>query len=204
MRVVVRCADLVPDLFEALSAKDQDTVDRLKEEIFVLESEADDVRRELRRHLPRSLFLPVDRRDLLQILEMQDTIANVAQDIAGLLVERRMTVPEPMAESLVEFVQDCVAVVHLGYRIIEQLDELLQMGFRGKEADHVEEMIAELNAAESETDRKGLEITRLLFKHEDDLPPVSVMFWYQLIQWIGDLADYAEKSSNRLHLLMAR
>jgi hypothetical protein len=33
---------------------------------------------------------------------------------------------------------------------------------------------------------------------------VSVMFWYQLIIWTGDLADYAEKVGNRLRLLMAR
>ncbi|MCB1764163.1 MAG: DUF47 family protein, partial [Gammaproteobacteria bacterium] len=34
--------------------------------------------------------------------------------------------------------------------------------------------------------------------------PVSVMLWYQLIQWIGDLADYSEKVGNRLLLLVAR
>jgi uncharacterized protein Yka (UPF0111/DUF47 family) len=36
------------------------------------------------------------------------------------------------------------------------------------------------------------------------MSPVSVMFWYQLIQWIGDLADYAEKVGDRLRLLIAR
>jgi hypothetical protein len=30
------------------------------------------------------------------------------------------------------------------------------------------------------------------------------MFWYQLIEWIGDLADYAEKVGDRLRLLIAR
>jgi uncharacterized protein Yka (UPF0111/DUF47 family) len=29
------------------------------------------------------------------------------------------------------------------------------------------------------------------------------MSWYQFIQWIGDLADYAEKVGNRLRLLLA-
>jgi uncharacterized protein Yka (UPF0111/DUF47 family) len=36
------------------------------------------------------------------------------------------------------------------------------------------------------------------------LKPVSVMMWYQLIQWVGDLADYAEKVGDRLRLLIAR
>jgi uncharacterized protein Yka (UPF0111/DUF47 family) len=30
------------------------------------------------------------------------------------------------------------------------------------------------------------------------------MFWYQMIQWIGDMADYAEKAGDRMRLLIAR
>ena len=45
---------------------------------------------------------------------------------------------------------------------------------------------------------------RKLFRHEDSMSPVSVMFWYRLIQWIGDLADFAEKVGDRLLLLIAR
>ena len=36
------------------------------------------------------------------------------------------------------------------------------------------------------------------------MSPVSVMFWYQTIQWIGDLANYAEKVGDRMRLLIAR
>jgi hypothetical protein len=46
--------------------------------------------------------------------------------------------------------------------------------------------------------------SRALFSQEDSLKPVSVMFWYQLIQWVGNLADYAEKVGDRLRLLIAR
>jgi len=30
------------------------------------------------------------------------------------------------------------------------------------------------------------------------------MFWYQMIQWVGDLADYSEKVGDRMRLLIAR
>jgi uncharacterized protein len=81
---------------------------------------------------------------------------------------------------------------------------LLAMGFRGREANRVEEMVDQLNKLEDETDELGLELTRRLFQHEDEIKPVSVMMWYQLIQWVGDLADYAEKVGDRLRLLIAR
>jgi hypothetical protein len=89
-------------------------------------------------------------------------------------------------------------------KIIEELDELLAMGFRGREASRVEEMVSAMNKIEDETDELGIELTRRLFQHEDEIKPVSVMMWYQLIQWVGDLADYAEKVGDRLRLLIAR
>ena len=203
MRVVIHCVDEVPGLFEALAAKDRDTVEAIKERIFDLEEQADTIKNQLREHLPRSLFLPVNRRDLLEVLDMQDNIADVAQDIAGLLVERPMFIPERMMEPLKELVKACVEVCHQAARLIEQLDELLEMGFRGREAAHLDEMITAINKTEDETDKQGLALARLLFQHEDTMNPVSVVFWYRLIEWIGDLADYAEKVGNRLRLLIA-
>ena len=96
IKVVARCAGEVPGLFEALSAGDQTKVAAIKDQIFALEQEADDIKNELRAHLPKSLLMPVDRRDLLEVLDMQDSIADTAQDIAGLLVERPMEVPESL------------------------------------------------------------------------------------------------------------
>jgi len=148
--------------------------------------------------------MPVDRRDLLDLLDVQDTIADTVQDIAGLLVERDMEVPEPMKQPLLALVKRCVETAYFSARIIEELDELLEMGFRGREANQVGDMVEELNAIEDETDELGMALTKLLFQHEDEMKPVSVIFWYQLIQWIGDIADYAEKVGDRLRLLIAR
>ncbi len=204
MTAVIATVDLVPGLFEGLASGDVTGVERAKEAIFAAEEEADHVKNDLRRHLPRSLFLPVDRRDLLEVLDMQDSIADVAQDIAGLLVERRMEIPDGMETDVLQFVQRSVAVCHQASEIIEELDELLAMGFGGREAAQVEEMVASLNASEEETDKLEIALTRALFEREQRLAPVSVMFWYRLIEWIGDLADYAEKVGNRLRLMIAR
>jgi len=80
----------------------------------------------------------------------------------------------------------------------------VETGFRGRESDAVIEMVEQLNRIESDTDQMGLELARSLFAREDEMKPVSVMFWYDLIIMIGDLADYAEKVGNRLRLLLAR
>ena len=204
MNTVLECACLVPDLFEALVAGDQARVNTVKDKIFEREAAADKIKNELRDHLPRTLFMPVDRRDLLEILQMQDSIADTAQDIAGLLVERPMGVPESLREPLLTLTRRCVEACSYAREIVKELDELLEIGLRGREAHRVEEMVAKLNRIEDETDNLGLDLTRKLFQHEDELNPVSVVMWYQLIGWVGDFADYAEKVGDRLRLLIAR
>ncbi len=204
MRVVTECVAEIPPLFQALVDGDQDKLATQKDRIFEKENAADEIKNQLRGQLPKSLLMPVDRRDLLEVLAMQDSIADTAQDIAGLLIERRMEVPGDMAEPLMALVNRCVDTCNAAGKIIEELDELVEIGFRGREASQVEDMMADLNRIEDETDEMGMQLARKLFAQEDSMSPVSVMFWYQLIQWIGDLADYAEKVGDRLRLLIAR
>jgi predicted phosphate transport protein (TIGR00153 family) len=204
MRVVLECAQEVLPLIEALAEGDQATVIKKKEIIFEREAEADRIKNELRLHLPKSLFMPVDRRDLLEVLHLQDTIANTAQDIAGLLIERQMTIPDFMRDPLIALTSRCIDTCEHSASVIEELDELLAMGFRGREVDKVDAMLQQLNDIEDETDELGIALARALFDHEDELKPVSVMMWYRLIEWIGDLADYAEKVGDRLRLLIAK
>ena len=204
MRVVLECAQEVLPLIEALARGDESRVIEAKDRIFEREAEADRIKNKLRLHLPRSLFMPVDRRDLLEVLHMQDTIANTAQDIAGLLIERQMSIPDFMYKPLIELTARCIDTCEHSASVIAELDELLAMGFRGREVDKVDAMLKELNDIEDETDELGVVLARALFEHEDEMKPVSVMMWYQLIEWIGDLADYAEKVGDRLRLLIAK
>ncbi|KFB66561.1 TIGR00153 family protein [Candidatus Accumulibacter vicinus] len=204
MRIVIECVEEVQPLFQALFDDDQEQLEECKNHIFVKEREADAMRNEICEHLPRNMLQATGRQDLLALLAAQDAIANTAQDIAGLLVERRMEMLPSMAEPLMRLVIRCIDTCRQAHAIIEKLDELHETGFRGRETSRVDEMLVELGNMESDTDLMGMALARVLFAEEDRLKPVSVIFWYQLIQWVGNLADYAEKVGDRLHLLIAR
>jgi len=203
MRVVAKCARQVTPLVDALCADDKPALQAAAKRIFELEEEADKVKHGIRAGLPRSLFMPVDRRDLLEILHSQDAIADTAQDIAGIFLERDMSLPDEFDAPLKALVVACIEVVDEATQVIERLDELLEVGFRGRQAAEVEVMLEALNLSEDRTDELGIALTRMLFAHEDELKPVSVMLWYRIIEWIGDLADHAEKVGNRLRLIIA-
>ena len=87
---------------------------------------------------------------------------------------------------------------------INELDELLETGFRGREVDLVEKMITELDAIEDDTDTMQIDIRLKLKGLEDGLNPIDVMVTYRMIEWIGDLADVAERVGSRLELMLAR
>jgi predicted phosphate transport protein (TIGR00153 family) len=204
MRVVVDCANQVSGLFEAVHDADKNKVEEIRERIYRLENDADAIKNEMREHLPKSMFMPVDRRDLLEILDLQDSIADTAQDIAGMMVVRNMKLPEPVHKPIMGLTRRCVDACNQLAKIMEELDELVETGFRGAEANKVMRMIDDLNKIETDTDVQAIAVMRLLFEHEDEIGPVSTIMWDRVIHWIGDLANFAERAGNRHRLLLAR
>jgi len=202
MRAAVECARQILPLFEEMVAGDTAAVAVRHQEIDRLEHEADRIKNEIRSHLPKRMFLAVERRDMLEILDYQDSIADVAQDIAELADMRSMVVPKPLASAFLDLVRRVVTACEQAERVIDELDELVETGFRGREAARVDEMIEELSRMESDTDELEERVQRLLFGIEDELG-ISAIFWYKLIDYVGDMADYAERVGNRLRLLTA-
>ena len=202
-RVYMGIKHLEP-LVEGMISGDHDKILTAQTAIIKGEHDADDMKRDLRNHLPKGLFMPVDRRDILDVLIRQDTNANQAKDVARLIVGRKMQLPEEMNEPFLVFTKRCIDTVRKSLDTINELDELVETGFRGLEVERVEQMIIELGAIESETDEMQDELRSTLFKLEVDLFPVDVMFTYRLIEWVGNIADNAERVGSRLSLMLAR
>lgn len=203
IEVALKCAVRVVDLFEAVCAGDKQAVQKNIDKIFEIESEADAIKNELREHLPKSLLMPIDRRDLLEILDLQDNIANTAQDIAAIIQMRRFDIPKELHAPFMALVRRCVDACTQCSTVINELDELVATGFRGRTSDVVHEMVVELDKIESDTDHLGTDLMKDLFRHEEAMGPVSVMLTYKVIELVGDLADYAENVGNRLRLIIA-
>jgi predicted phosphate transport protein (TIGR00153 family) len=175
-----------------------------KKRVVECEHEADAMKKDIRSHLPKSLFLPVSRGDLLEILTIQDFIANKCKDIAGLVMGRHMHIPPAIAQRYVDLLSSSLSAAELAHNAIGELDDLLETGFRGEEVNVVESMIADLRQVEHDNDEIQVEVRQSLFNIEKELSPVDVVFLYKMIEWTGDIADHAQQVGNLLELLMAR
>jgi predicted phosphate transport protein (TIGR00153 family) len=204
MSKVYACASELVPLFNAVINEDWDEVAKSQKYIAQLEEEADVLKKKLRLNLPKGLFMPVSRQDLLEVLLMQDRIANKARDIAGTIVGRRMILPEVIHVDYIRFVARCVAACKQARKAINELDELVETGFSGQEIKIVTDMISKLDEIEGDTDNLESAIRYKIFQIEKELPPIEIMFLYKIIESTGEIADKSQGVGSRLQLMLAR
>ncbi|WOH39036.1 TIGR00153 family protein [Thalassotalea fonticola] len=204
IRKVNECADLLPSFFVACTAGDWDKAEKIRKDISSLERAADTMKRDIRNELPGGIFMPVQRTDVLELVSQQDKIANKAKDISGRILGRKLVIPAELSDDFNSYLTRCIDAIKQAADAINELDDLLETGFRGREVKLVEKMIIELASIEDDTDFMQIKLRRALMAIEEGMNPVDVMFLYQIIEWVGDLADLAERVGARLEIMLAR
>lgn len=201
--IVYRCAKQLRDFFDAAIEDKWKKAAEVRAEIEALEHEADELKKEIRLHLPKSLFMPVPREDILELLLVQDKIANRTKDVSGLVLGRKMKIPKAIAAQFLDFVDRNIDAAKQARKSVRELDELFTAGFRGAEVELVSGLIEELDRIETDTDEKQAALRASLFAIEDKLNPIDAVFMYQVINLIGEIADMAERVGRRLELLLS-
>lgn len=204
IKVVHKCSQELLPFFKAVYSADWAKASKSQQQISNLEKQADELKRELRTSLPSGIFMPIQRQDVLGLLTQQDKIANKAKDISGRILGRELLIPEPIQIKFMEYLLRCLDATKQAKKVINELDDLLETGFKGREVVLVEEMIAELDLIEDDTDTMQIGLRKDLLALENDLNPVDVMFLYNIIEWVGELADISERVGSRLELMLAK
>ena len=192
MEKVVECVEQIPKVLEAYRQKDSDEVVSISEELSKLEHQADQIKHDIRNNLPRGLFLPVDRSNLLSILYIQDGIANRAENVGVLLTFKQAKSFKEFDAAFDTFQNKCLSTFYETRNIIDRLDELLEVGFGGTEAEKVHEAIDKVALKEYEADVSQRELIRILLAHEDDISYGDFFLWTRVIQQLGGIADRSD------------
>ena len=198
------CTDELGVFIAALNENDWQGAIKSRERIVELEHEADDLKREIRSHLPKSLFLPVPRADLLDLIRLVDRLPNTAKAISGLMTGRKMRVPDGIRTSFTEFVTKAVSTARQASESVARLDDLFRAAFRGEVAKTLGVLVQQLDALEHETDEAEIAVRAELFAVENDIAPIDVVFLYEVVKEIGELADRAQQVGHRLLMLVAK
>ena len=204
MAKVQDCAEQLTGFFKAVHNDDWQAAESIYDEISRIEGHADDDKKNIRLNLPKSLFMPISRNDLLELVSKQDKVANCAKDIAGIILGRKMQIPEKIQGLLTTYVESSIKTVAEANTIVHELDELIETGFGGREVEWIEKLITKLDDFETASDKHQVEIRSQLHAIESELPPVDVMFLYKTFERIGNLADCAQTVGDQIHVIVAR
>jgi predicted phosphate transport protein (TIGR00153 family) len=198
MNRVASCIEKLSEIFQLLPKKEMGQIEKLVSELSKLEHEADLTKNDIRNHLPKSLFLPIDRSHFLDILSIQDTIADKAEDIGILLTMR----PLDLFLDLQAFFQKNIEVFWASREIIQEIDELLESSFGGIEAEKVKSMVEATAGREHEADLAQHILMKKLFAEGDKLSHPNFYLWIKLIEEIGAISSLSEKLANRIRMVL--
>lgn len=205
MRAVFLCICSLPPLFEALFNQEREKVIECAEKIIKLETSADKIKSTFRLNMPKSLLLPVDRKDLLGLITDQDSIADICEEIGKVLMYRNMEVPLEIKALLDELLEGTMEVSSEAKRMIEELDELVEVGFGGgREVNKINAIISGVRKSEHNIDNILHRSRQALFAIESQLNPIDVMFWYKIIELLGDISNQEENMADRLLLFLSK
>lgn len=195
---------LIRPLLEAFMEGDWERTEQVYAQIRELEHRADVIKNDIRDHLPKSLFMPVDRGDILQFLRTQDRIADSAEDIGVLLTMRATPTPPGLRKPVLAFVDSVIATSEAWFRAAKELPALEEASFTGPEVEKMLRQINEVRELEREADRHQAAATKQLFEYEEEIGALSIMLWMNVFRVLGMVANNAESTADLLRLMLAK
>ena len=202
MKKVGSCIKKLTDIFAALTKGDFGKIEQLAKELSKLEHEADLTKNDIRNHLPKSIFLPVDRHQLLEILSIQDNLADKAEDIGNLLCLSPLNLSDEIyKEILMLYEKNCEAFWETRM-ILKEMGDLLESSFGGMEAERVKSMTEKVSYKEYEADKMKHTLLKRLFSISSTLTPATFYLSVRVIEEINALSNISEKLANRIRMIL--
>lgn len=202
MDSVSRCVHKLFDLFQALEDQDEALLEKIANEISELEQNADFIKNDIRNHLPKSLFLPIDREQVLEILAIQDRIADKAEDVAVLVTLKPLKILPIFQESFKLFLKKNIETFDESVLIIKELHELIESSFGGAEAEKVRAMVHEVAYREHQVDLIQRQLLKDLFQAEDQMSYTTFYQWQRICENLGAISNLAENLAYRIRMTL--
>ncbi len=202
-RLVGRCSDMLREMVSAYLREDFEVAESMALRISELEHEADRLKNTIREHLPRSIFMPVDRGDFLNYLREQDRVADRIEEVALTLSLRRTSIPAELKTDLQNMTKKVCDVVDLVPLAVKSLVELLESTFRRKPS-RVNLYISLMDEKEQLTDELDLKLRRHIFELEEELTHGELFHLMRVVKLLARVADHAENCGDMMRVMIAR
>ncbi|MEN8188832.1 MAG: TIGR00153 family protein [Thermodesulfobacteriota bacterium] len=201
---VHECVELLRPLLEANIAEDFEKVHRLYDKTSQLEYEADLIKHELRKNLIRRSFLPVDRKELDSFLNAQEKLADNAEDFAVILTLRNTIIHQSLHQPFLDFLNQVFQVSGTLLTAAVEFKNLAEVSFGGAEAKMVLDLIKDLGEEEWKADKMARKLSQAIYKLEDEVPTLTIIFYEKMLLKLGSIANEAENAGDYLRTMITK
>ncbi|MDI6687710.1 MAG: TIGR00153 family protein [Desulfobacterales bacterium] len=183
-------------------SKQCEAFEAFRQEVIVLESEADAIKRRIRGHLPKGTMMPVDKFQLFRYLKEQDSVLDRVEDALDWIFYR----PEPGIPEALK--TDFLLLIDSNITAIEEMCKMLLEAkkyfetFNKTQRNLVKEIIRNIRRMEHDADKVEDGLKRKIFEIISD--PISVFHLVQLTEIIGNIADHVEDSGDMMRAMIAK
>jgi len=201
---VHECVEMLKPLMEALVNEDYEEIHRIQDKISRLEYEADNIKHEVRQHLPRRYFMPVERVELERFISCQDKIADKVEDFAVILTLRKTKLNPAVMDKFFDFIEQIFQVTGTLLGAAVELKNLAEVSFSGAEARHVLDILHGLNEEEWKADRMARSLSKDVYALEKQLAPITIIFYEKMILTLSAIANEAENAGDMLRTMIVK
>ena len=191
------CVNVLPLICQELFQGN--SIDEYVEQIFKLEHEANVLEQQIRHHLYTSFFLPIPKTDLVQVLSLQQALAQHAQNIAfsfslvaHLAIKFQSFYPQLLSLHSEAF-HELEAILKIWVELIESAFGAQKLDVLQKKVDHI--FICEQKAIILQRD-----ILRQLFNQESSYNYV----YHKIIEETALIAHICLKLANHVCMTLER
>lgn len=198
---IKECIQVFRDAIKAFCAEDFDRFDDLAKKVSKLEHEADLIKANIRAHLPKWIFMPVDKAQFLMLLKEQDAILDFAEDALIWFSFRKTKIPEEIKEDFSLHLSKVLETVDALEKVINNIHEIIA-GLPKKERKELKDLVKDIHQKEWEADQIEMRMTKKLFNL--DLDPLAIFHLSKAFDLIDQIANHTENAGDWVRAMMAR
>ena len=176
----------------------------LAKKVSEIEHEADMIKRNLRNHLPTSLFMPVDKGKFMWALREQDKILDHAENLVKMLDMRHTKIPKELQEVFISHLKLVMKTVDAMQDAVGNIRDLVETSFVKREREQTKKYIYKVHELEWKADQKKYEMTKGIYNLEKKLDPMDVYHLLKIADWVDDIADHAENVADWIRAMIAK
>ena len=199
---VLECAWAFQQGMECYFADKCKTFEEFRQEVALIESQADAIKRRIRGHIPKRTMMPISNFLVFRYLKEQDEVLDAMEDsLDWISYKADLRIPKELEKDFALLVDAVIDPIEELSRLVAEA-RLYFKKLSEKQRVVVKNIIHKLRQQEHEADKYENIIKKKVFHMEADA--VTVFYLVTLAETIGSIADHAQNAGDMMRAMLSK